>query len=105
MHAGLLEVHVQAGDLCVLDTGLHGLAGDGAVEGIAAHKDRLTLRLAVGLQDIDGLDGVFGVTTQVGGLDGQDGLDSQVGKEIRVAAVKGSIHEKTRVLCCLRTSQ
>lgn len=87
VHADLLEVDVQASNLCVGDLCLHGLTGNSAVEGISLDEHRLGGRLSVSLQDVDGLDGVLALATAVGRLDSEHGIDSHVGEELIVTIV------------------
>lgn len=105
MHAGLHEVHVEAGDLGVHDLGLHGcagkenelltpkqrcvrrtLAGNGAVESVSFDVDGLGRALSVGLEDVNCLDGVLDLTARVDRLDRKHRVHGHVGKELVVPA-------------------
>ena len=64
LHASLAEVKVQARNLGVLHAAGHLLRRDGAVEGVAVDEPRLLGAAAMGLEDVDSLDGVARLALQ-----------------------------------------
>lgn len=85
-HTGLLEVDVQTGDLGSYNAGLHGLGSYGAVEGVSLDENRFPGGFAVGLQDVDGLDGVFDIASVVDGLDGLHSFDAHFREKVGVGS-------------------
>jgi hypothetical protein len=61
------------------------LARDGAVERVALDKDGFARAAAVGLEDVDGLDGIFCLAAPVDGLDGEHGVNGHRCEEVVVA--------------------
>ncbi len=60
----------------------HLLRGNGAVERVAVNEEGLPGRLAVGLEHVDGLDGVGHRPLRVRHLDGLGRLHHHLGEEI-----------------------
>jgi len=75
------------------------LTSDGAVESVTLDVDGLGSALAVGLEDVDRLDGVLDVASGVDGSDREHGVHSHVGEEVVVAVLVGS------VICDVRGSE
>lgn len=65
------------------------LTSNGTVESITLNKDGLCRTLSMSLQNVDGLDGVFDITTRVDGLYCQHGFHCHVCEEGVVAVEKG----------------
>ncbi|KAI3475615.1 hypothetical protein L1887_62957 [Cichorium endivia] len=86
VHALLDEVDVEQGDLGVGDARLHGLGGDGAVEGVAVDEERLARRLAVRLEHVDRLDRILCLAARIDGLDGEHGVDGDLREKVVVGA-------------------
>jgi hypothetical protein len=91
----LAQVDVEQSDLGVLDEGGHTLSGAGAVECIPVDELGFLERLAVRLEDVDGLDGVFHFALVVDGADGADGVHSELGKEGRFPSNDLARHRRT----------
>mmetsp|Transcript_12046 Transcript_12046/g.36584 ORF Transcript_12046/g.36584 Transcript_12046/m.36584 type:complete len:316 (-) Transcript_12046:298-1245(-) len=84
LHPRLLQVHVQAGNLCVVDHLNHSLRCPAAVQGVALKELAFLGALSVGLENVDGLDRVLDVPNGVVGLHREHGVDEHVGKVVRV---------------------
>ena len=63
MHAGLLQVHVQAGNLGFDNPLGHALRCSAHVERIAIEQRALPCTLAMSFQHVDGLDGILDLLT------------------------------------------
>lgn len=63
VHTRFLQVHVEAGNLCLGDLLGHALARPAHVQGVAVQESALPGALTMGFQHIDGLDGVLGFLT------------------------------------------
>ena len=88
----LVEVEVNAGNLGVLHNLGHALGGASGLNGVAVDKLGLPGGLSVCLEDVNGLDGVLGLTLGVGGLDVVHGLDNHTGEEVGLGAEKLGAH-------------
>ena len=73
------DIHQTPLNVDTLTLGRHG-----AVEGIPRHQHTLPAALALGLQDVDGLDGVTEATLPIGRLHGGRSVHHHVGEERRV---------------------
>jgi hypothetical protein len=59
LHSELVEVHVEASDLSILDSHGHLLGDSVALSGISLDESGFQGGLSVALGDLDGLQGVF----------------------------------------------
>lgn len=82
LHAVLLQVEVQQGDLGTGDQLRHGLGRTRTVQREAPHQLTLGGGAAVGLQDVDGLDGVGHFAVRRFRAHRRDGIHRKVGEKV-----------------------
>ncbi|KAI4215928.1 MAG: hypothetical protein LQ349_009136, partial [Xanthoria aureola] len=86
LHALLLEIHIQHGDLGVGNASLHGLRGNGTVERIAFDEYRFGSRGTMRFEDVYSFDGILDFTTIVGGFHRLHCVHNEIGKEVAIGS-------------------